>query len=359
MARQSILSIVALTAVLLLACLPLAAQEAKQAAEPAGAKETAAKDAGTKDNGGAKTPAQIEQRIKELDDDRFQVREAATAELMKAGREAVAPLTKAATEGGLEVTARAIHVLTQLGVSTDAQTAEAARLALEGLSEGRAVAPRERASAALETLDALEVDRATERLKSYGAYFGTGRFVGGEEAVSYHLIVPKKWTGGNDGIRLLRFLREVNYVSIHGGKISDDAVPYLQKLKHLQRLELYGTEVSEKGVEKLKTALTGVDVDVRGGGLLGVQGQPDAPSCMITVVRPGQAAAEAKLEPGDVIVKADGKEIDNFNKLLEYIRPKRPGIKVKLVVRRGDTTFEREVTLSSWGDDEPKPAEKR
>lgn len=343
---------------LVLALAPLAAQEAKQA-ESAGGKETAAKDTAAKDNGSVKTPAQIEQRIKELDDDRFQVREAATAELMKAGREAVSPLTKAAAEGGLEVTARAIHVLTQLGVSTDVQTAEAARLALEGLSEGRAVAPRERASAALEALDALEVDRATERLKSYGAYFGTGRFVGGEETVSYHMVVPKKWTGGNDGIRLLRFLREVNYVSIHGGKITDDAVPYLQKLKHLQRLELYGTEVSEKGVEKLKTALTGVDVDVRGGGLLGVQGQPDAPGCMITVVRPGQAAAEAKLEPGDVIVKADGKEIDTFNKLLDYIRPKRPGTKVKLVVRRGDTTFEREVTLSAWGDDEPKPAEKR
>jgi hypothetical protein len=336
---------------------PLAAQEAKQAAGANGGKEPAAKERAAQ--AGRKAPPQIEQRIKDLDDDRFQVRETATSELMKAGREAVEPLTKAAAEGGLEVTVRAIHILTQLGVSTDGATAEAARLALEGLAEGRAVAPRERAAAALESLDALEVDRATQRLKDFGAFFGTGRFVGGEETVSYHMVVPKKWSGGNDGIRLLRFLRDVNYVSVYGGKINDDAVPHLQKLKHLQRLELYGTEISEKGFEKVKSALQGVDVDVRGGGLLGVQGQPDAPGCMITVVRPGQAAAEAKLEPGDVIVKADDKEIDNFNKLLEYIRPKRAGTKVKLVVRRGETTFEREVTLSAWGDDEPKPVEKR
>ena len=253
---------------------------------------------------------------------------------------------------------RAVHILSQLGVSDDSQTAEAARLALENLSDGPMGAARDRAEAALETLDAREADRALERLKAYGAYFGTGRFVG-EEAVPNHLIVPKKWSGGNDGIKLLRFVRDVNYVSIHGGKISDDALPHLQKLKHLSRLELYGTDISEKGFEKLKSALQGVDVDVRGGGLLGVQGQPEGADCQITVVRPNLAAAKAGLEPGDIILKCDGKEIDKFSQLLEYIRPKKPGVKVTLTVRRGEMTFEREVVLSEWGDEaEPRP-EKR
>jgi hypothetical protein len=350
MARQS-----ALFAALALAMvfLPPAAARGQGSSKPdEGAKSEAINNTG-------KTQTEVGQWIKQLDDDRFQVREAATVELIKSGREAVAPLAKAAVDGGLEVTVRAVHILSRLGASTDLPTAEAARLALEDLAEGREAAARERASAALEILDAQEADRALERLKTLGAYFGTGRIAGEGESVPYHLIVARKWSGGNDGIKLLRFIRDVNYVSIHGAKISDDAVSHLLKLKHLQRLELYGTDLSETAAEKVKTGLAGVDVDVRGGGLLGVQGQPDAPGCQITVVRPDQAAAKAGLEPGDIIVKCDDKEIDTFNKLLEYIRPKKAGTKVKVVVRRGEMTFEREVTLSAWGAEDPRPAEKK
>ncbi len=309
-------------------------------------------------NPAAKDTPQISQWIRQLDDERFQAREAATAALIKAGQGAVAPLAKAAAEAGLEVTVRATHILTRLGVSDDPTTADNARLALERLSDSKTAAVRERADAALETLDALEADNALKKIEESGGFFGPAEYVSGAESALAPLTLQEgKWTGGADGLRQLRFLRDVKMVAVHL-KLTDDAVPHLAKLKHLRVLRLYSTAISAKGHAKIKAALPGVTLDIR-GGQLGIRGDTTAARCMVRHVSRNTAASKADVQPGDIIVKCDGNPVETFPAFVEMMRPKPAGTKVKLEILRGDKTLERELTLEVWRDlaaeDQPEP----
>jgi len=92
---------------------------------------------------------QIQQWIHELDDDHFPVREAATRNLVKAGKAAVEAVGTAATTGSLEVTERAVNVLKELSFSADAAVAAAARQALTRLAGSDNAPAARRAHAAL------------------------------------------------------------------------------------------------------------------------------------------------------------------------------------------------------------------
>ena len=84
---------------------------------------------------------------------------------------------------------------------------------------------RDRASAALEVLDAREATRAMEKVISYGAYFGQPEYFRTTEAPAAPLILKQgKWTGGNEGIKSLRPLREIQSISVFC-KLTDEAVP--------------------------------------------------------------------------------------------------------------------------------------
>lgn len=302
----------------------------------------------------ASSAAKIQQWIRELDDDRFQVREAASAALVAAGRESVAPLAKAAVEDGLEVTARCVRVLAQLAISDDPVLAESAREVLENLSALKPNVASDRAAAALESLNAREAERAMIKVHKLGANFGSGDNFHRESTVTWHLKLEKPWTGGNDGLKLLRYLDQVRYLSIHGAPLTDDAVPHLARLKHLDRLELYGTRISDAGIQKLKAALPalGDKFDVRRGGLLGVKGnQLAAADCQFTEVWPNSAAFKAGLQPGDIVRKCDGKTIENFKQLLDQISTRNGGDKLKLEIERGEEKKDLEVTLGNWGED--------
>lgn len=93
-------------------------------------------------------------------------------------------------------------------------------------------------------------------------------------------------------------------------------------------------------------------------GLLGVYGQEltanlaralglDRPQgALITQVQPGSGAAEAGLRESDVIIEADGREVNNFNDLRNIVGLKRPGEKVELVVLRDGRRRTVEATLT-------------
>jgi serine protease Do len=126
-------------------------------------------------------------------------------------------------------------------------------------------------------------------------------------------------------------------------------VPYLSKLKHLRVLRLYSTALSAEAHDKIKAALPGVTLDVR-GGQLGIRGDTTAARCMVRDVMPNTAASKADIQPGDIIVKCDGKEVETFPALVEMMRIKPAGTKVKLGILRADKTLERELTLEVWRD---------
>ncbi len=102
----------------------------------------------------APSPAEIATLVEQLDADSFAERQAATDKLGEIGKPAVAALGQAALGDSLEVIVRAIDILKDLMDSDDTVTQEAARAALERVSES------DRAAAARRAADALKEDEA-------------------------------------------------------------------------------------------------------------------------------------------------------------------------------------------------------
>jgi hypothetical protein len=88
------------------------------------------------DSSGA-SAKQIAEWVGRLGAESFQDRDDATRELIRAGREAIAPVSQAAESGDLEVAARCLTILSVLFTSPDEATRDASRAALEKLAASR------------------------------------------------------------------------------------------------------------------------------------------------------------------------------------------------------------------------------
>lgn len=85
---------------------------------------------------------------------------------------------------------------------------------------------------------------------------------------------------------------------------------------------------------------------------MGVVGEgPEAAGATLGQVTPGSPADQAGLKAGDKITAIDGKEIKLYSELVELLRAKKPGDKLKVKVLREGKTAEFEVTLA------PRPRE--
>ncbi len=75
------------------------------------------------------------------------------------------------------------------------------------------------------------------------------------------------------------------------------------------------------------------------------EGQGDARKLLVDTVWPDSPAATAKLEPGDVIEKCEGKAVHDAAELGEILAKKAPGQKIRLDVRRKDAERSVEIEL--------------
>ena len=66
---------------------------------------------------------------------------------------------------------------------------------------------------------------------------------------------------------------------------------------------------------------------------------------VITQVMPDSPAAKAKIQPGDALVEIDGKKVKTFDDLLEILRNKQLGQKIKLLLSREGETLEVDIKL--------------
>ena len=73
---------------------------------------------------------------------------------------------------------------------------------------------------------------------------------------------------------------------------------------------------------------------------LGLVGQNRDGSPVITQVMPGSPAAKSGVKVGDILVSADGSKLYQFDELLDLLRKKDSGERIKLSFKRGNATLE-------------------
>jgi hypothetical protein len=183
----------------------------------------------------------FQQWIKELDDDRFSVREAATAQLAAAGREAVAALAAAADGDSPEVTHRVVGILRKLFLSSDPTTSAAAKSALVKLAASNNAAIAERAEKALRARQ----QQALAELERAGASFEItdGRVT---------LLNMNEVKEPRTVMALVQEFPDLESLYLNNPEVGDEELAHLKGLAKLQRLDLFKSRVGDEGLKLFK-----------------------------------------------------------------------------------------------------------
>ena len=335
--------------------------------------------------------------VAQLSAGQYYVRDAATRNLISAGRAAVKAVLEAVDDSDLEVTTRGVFVLQQLGMAGDLETEQAARLALEKLAAARVTAAARRAADALETLHELKQDQALKQLQQLGAKVNLQHTEVGLTNIAMMAVeIGPSWRGTERDLQRLQWLRDVEQITFVGERVNDrwlryirqldnltvlkikrakmtssgldvlqglrrlrylkllyvpigdDAVERLKECNQLEKVLAYGTKISEVGVRQLESF--GMDVDRRRGAFLGISvpRNNEGTDWFIGEVTKNSAADKAGLKPGDVIVKYDGHEVNDFPSLMSLIAKNDAGESVVVLVRRDGELHLKEVTFGYW-----------
>lgn len=348
------------------------------------------------------TPAEIDGLVKQLSADRFAERELATQQLIEAGAVVIEPVAAAVRGDEPETVDRGLHVLRRLGLADDESTEDAARAALEKLAAEKQSRAASRAKNTLAYLNSLRQDRAIAAIRKLGGTVDEttySQFVGVVELVTvYDVKIDESWKGGRKGLKYVRWLPDLRMVTFRGKQVESDWLQAIEGLEHVSAVELnrtsvddagvaslkslpgleqlsvkyspitdnaieqlkevrasgiimlFGTKITPQGAQKLRDAMadTGVRIDYRRGGFLGVGCYQTEAGCTISRVQPDSAALKADIRVGDVVTEFAGKPVPDFQSLTALIGEHDIGETVSLKLRRGDEELTKQLTLGEW-----------
>ena len=173
------------------------------------------------------------------------------------------------------------------------------------------------------------------------------KLLGSLERLQTLTLKETKVTGA--GLKHLQQLPFLGALSIHDSPISDRDIDELAALKSVVNYDLRGTKISGMGKQRLdrKLKMAGREASVRlhFGGFFGVAGTLDGEECYLTNVVPNSAADKAGLRVGDVIVKFDGQQIDDFPQLASAVALTPPEQPIPVEVKRDGMTRKLTVEL--------------
>ncbi|WP_158261368.1 MULTISPECIES: PDZ domain-containing protein [Pirellulaceae] len=357
------------------------------------------------------TSAEITSWIDQLDSDKFLLRENATQKLIGAQQAAIGPLADAVRTGSLEKAFRCIHVLRAFAIGDDIETEiEAnAKLALIAATENDRVGAY--AGDVLKRIEPIQRERAIRILSGLGVKFTsyapiqgfqtleegpgiwiTNDYTGSVKELHYlqHLgfiedvqiendKITAEWFAeiakmpsvhfltikdGPVDIEMLRELEpifhKIDWLRLYYLNLKSSPAPLLGKMTSLRHVEIFGLVVDGKEVyqdgdeqERIRSALLGVlpeNLRFRSGGFLGVRGSADgnrAP-CVVQSVDQDTGAYKAGLRGGDTVTEVNGTKVEGFMHLIELLKDKKAGDKVKMIAIRGTETKELDITLGKW-----------
>lgn len=296
--------------------------------------------------------AEIQRWADQLDDDQFAARQWAQRRLQGEGLVALEIVAQIAREGSLEASHRAVDLLIAWADSEDH------RLRIQALEQLATLAGRPTESAlAKEALADVRQTAALARLRAAGAVIvaDKGSLPTHRNQLPLQIVIGPHWRGGEAALADLAEVHRAAAVSFHSAPIGESAVPHLVKLDHIQRLEFFGTTISEEAVQTLKAEMPALrQVEIRpGGAQLGIEGstqQLGKQGAYVHVVHGGSAAARAGLQSRDLITEIDGQEVADFRALTHKIANYQPGDSAQLVVQRRGQPVTLEVKFDRWGE---------
>lgn len=210
---------------------------------------------------------QVVMLVERLGDEAFEVRQAATRELLNAGPHVVSPLQKAAAGSDLEVTVRSVALLQQLFVEAEPATSAAAGTALRALTSSPRPATAHHAHLALR----YKHLQAVRKLASWGADV-RHESRSADPQVALRISISERWQGGDSGLEHLANVENLKSLSLKRAVISADAAEYLPALAGLEWLSCEETAIGDAQLEaisqlkRLKRLYLG-DSRVTGAGL--------------------------------------------------------------------------------------------
>ncbi|MCE9526301.1 MAG: PDZ domain-containing protein [Planctomycetales bacterium] len=355
------------------------------------------------------TPAELEKWASNLDSDEFLAREEATLRLIAAGTPAIKYVQPIVSAPSLEASTRALHVLRDIGLSSDLDTQEAVRTALEEIAKQPSPAGK-RASRTTAWLNEQRSSQTIRDLEQLGAKIQRTEYSDGlQEIVNVEAVqLGPGWKGDDKDLRRLKWLVDVRQLVLIGDKMGDSALAQaalmpglkslhlhrtavtdkgmqilagcgalqefgayysglgdegiapLSKLPSLTSVKLYGTKVTPEAKERLGTALNQLaKIDFRRGGFLGISCAPDFDGlCRISTVHPDSPASKAGLQTRDVLVRFAGKELKDFEGLTAIISQHQAGENLEVEILRDvldpdekQKTIKLKVTLGEWDVD--------
>lgn len=187
----------------------------------------------------------IAEWITQLGDAEFRLREVAQQNLIRAGKSAIAAVTRAASRQDRERAQRCCSILTDLAQSDDKATATEALASLQLLSEGTS-SIKSKAAEIIAKLNETDKDRAIAAMNAIGArVYQTD--VGDVRSVSSMRDFSDR------EMNLLAAFPRMTSLRVSGEKITDAGLDGLAQLKGLSSISFLKSSISDAGLKKLAT----------------------------------------------------------------------------------------------------------
>ncbi len=329
---------------------------------------------------------QIREWIQRLESDSFASRHLAYQLLQPHPILAIGSVEKAIATAEQDAAHRLIRLLGGWSTYPDVGYGIDAFAALERVARSGVTTRASFAKSVIEGIAEDQADRSEEYLKKLGAFidfsrlslFGFQQMLGGSEF--YLLRLDDGYRGTVEDLRCLRWINSVEIVRLEGDRIDrawlehvvrlpnlrilqirhtsltgndiellqaverleglemmytpidDEAIETLATLPLANRMRLFGTQMSEDGVAKLRELLDGSEIMFGRGGFLGIS--CDGQNLNLKTVNSGSGAEKAGLREGDRILKIDGISLKTFDELRGHLAKHKPGEHVTIEFNR-------------------------
>lgn len=106
-----------------------------------------------------------------------------------------------------------------------------------------------------------------------------------------------------------------------------------------------------KGNGKVSRGRLGIQIQEVSPELAASFGLKEAQGALVAAIEKGSPAEKAGMQPGDVILKFEGKPVSNSSDLPRMVGATKPGSKTKVEVWRNRASKELSITLAEWDDE--------